>query len=353
MNETRPWRPRWQRLSMQNKHHPHGTLMKMNWFSLWFGFVLAMWLPSISSAKTPAPAQKAPAPFPLEINGRSLHYTINFQPVMPGEEVTLSTAPHLADRFTVQVNGKNLPVTQNKFRWMAPQNSGTHKVDVHLRSSAAHTAFQTITVNILVMVPAKRISNGYLNGYRIGRYPPALNNLSSYQAPAGFIEVTAQNQHTRISPNFTLGQFICKQSGGFPKYLVLQPPLLNKLEEFLLEVNERGVITPTFVVMSGYRTPHYNQVIKNVANSYHIYGGAADIYVDVDQDGVMDDINGDGKNDRADAALLYEWADSFAARRNRPDLTGGVGEYDSTPAHGPFIHIDVRGTPARWGHWPP
>ena len=206
---------------------------------------------------------------------------------------------------------------------------------------------------LLVMVPAKRISNGYLNGYRIGQYPPAHKSLSSYKAPEGFIEVTVKNQNLRISPNFTLGQFLCKQKGSFPKYVALKPALLNKLEELLLEVNSRGIRTPTFVVMSGYRTPYYNRAIKNVPNSYHIYGGAADIYIDVDGDGVMDDINRDGKRDQADAALLYEWADSFVTRHNRPDLVGGVGEYTSTGAHGPFIHIDVRGTPARWGHWPP
>jgi uncharacterized protein YcbK (DUF882 family) len=27
---------------------------------------------------------------------------------------------------------------------------------------------------------------------------------------------------------------------------------------------------------------------------------------------------------------------------------GGLGIYGSTSAHGPFIHVDVRGTRARW-----
>lgn len=298
-------------------------------------------------------ARVAPATFPLSINGRSLHYAINFEPVMPGEQVVFATASHLAPRLAVQIDGNNLASRDGQYIWRAPQNPGVHKVDVHLRADAAVTGYQTINVQLLVMVPAKRISNGYLNGYRIGPYPPALNNLSSYQAPEGFIEVTVKNQNLRISPNFTLSQFLCKQKGSFPKYVALKPALLNKLEELLLDVNARGISTPTFVVMSGYRTPYYNRAIKNVPNSYHIYGGAADIYIDVDGDGLMDDINRDGKLDQADAALLYEWADSFATRHNRPDLIGGVGEYTSTSAHGPFIHIDVRGAPARWGHWPP
>lgn len=310
--------------------------------------------PLAATAAKAEPAKVAPALIPLQVNGRTLHYTTNFEPVMPGQEVIFSTAAHLVERLAVQVDGKNLlALKDGQFKWRAPQVAGVHKVEAHLRSESAHTGYQTVTLSLLVMVPTKRISNNHLNGYRIGQYPPAHKNLSSYNAPEGLIEVTMRNQNLRITPNFTLGQFLCKQAGGFPKYVVLQPALLNKLEEFLLEVNQRGIVTPSFVVMSGYRTPHYNRAIRNVANSFHIYGGAADIYIDVDGDGVMDDINGDGRSDRADATLLYEWADSFVTRHNRPDLTGGIGKYDSTAAHGPFIHLDVRGTPARWGHWPP
>lgn len=302
----------------------------------------------------PIPAIESPAPFAVEVNGRALHYSVNFEPVMPGRDVTFTIEKNLVPRVRIQVNGKPVPHFQGQFQWRAPTAAGIYKAQINLEPNTATPIRQSIDVNLMVMVPANRISNGHLNGYRIGQYPPPLKNLSTYKAPQGFIEVTAKNQDTRISPNFTLGQFLCKQAGGFPKYLVLQPALLNKLEEFLLEINAQGIITPTFVVMSGYRTPHYNHVIKNVPNSYHIYGGAADIYIDVSpQDGVMDDVNRDGKFDRKDAAFLYEWADSFETRHNRPDLTGGVGQYDSTSAHGPFIHIDVRGTPARWGHWPP
>lgn len=333
---------------MQIKRITTAVILPVVLMLIWSAAALA----APASAKVEA-ARIAPATFPLAINGRTLHYSVNFEPVMPGQEVVFATAPHLTQRLAVQIDGQNLASREGQYFWRAPQNPGVHKVDFHLRSEAAVTGYQTISAQLLVMVPAKRISNGYLNGYRMGQYPPALKNLSSYKAPEGFIEVTVKNQNLRISPNFTLGQFLCKQKGNFPKYVALQPALLNKLEELLLEVNARGITTPSFVVMSGYRTPFYNRAIKNVPNSYHIYGGAADIYIDVDGDGVMDDINRDGVQDQADATLLYEWADSLVARHNRPDLVGGVGEYTSTAAHGPFIHIDVRGTPARWGHWPP
>ncbi len=315
----------------------------------WLPCFLLLWLQLTPAAAREA-AVRAPAPFPLEVNGRPLHYGVNFEPVMPGQEVIFSTGSPLISRLRIEVAGIPVAGAQQHFKWRAPTKAGVYRAQISLLAGGREAVQHTLAVNLLVMVPANRVSNGYLNGYRIGRYPPALRDLDAYQAPRGFIEVTEKNRHTALSPNFTLGQFLCKQQSGFPKYLVLQPALLNKLEEFLLEVNERGIVTPSFVVMSGYRTPHYNQVIKNVRNSYHLYGGAADIYIDVNDDGVMDDLNKDGKTDRRDAAYLYQLADSFAERHNRPDLTGGVGEYDSTAAHGPFIHVDVRGTPARWGH---
>jgi len=32
------------------------------------------------------------------------------------------------------------------------------------------------------------------------------------------------------------------------------------------------------------------------------------------------------------------------------DLVGGYGIYRANSVHGPFVHIDVRGTPARWSN---
>jgi len=34
--------------------------------------------------------------------------------------------------------------------------------------------------------------------------------------------------------------------------------------------------------------------------------------------------------------------------REHPGLVGGAGVYAAASGHGPFIHIDVRGYPARW-----
>ena len=80
-----------------------------------------------------------------------------------------------------------------------------------------------------------------------------------------------------------------------------------------------------------------------------MYGDAADIYPDVEGgDGVMDDLNGDGRVTRADANFLYDFADRLY--RGRSDLdAGGIGAYGANAVHGPFVHVDGRGSRARWG----
>ena len=101
--------------------------------------------------------------------------------------------------------------------------------------------------------------------------------------------------------------------------------------------------------MSGYRTPSYNAAIGNGRYSRHVYGGAADIYIDVDGDGIMDDLNADGVLDRRDAGALYDLVDRLLQDPAHTHLHGGLGEYGSNSAHGPFVHVDERGWNARWG----
>lgn len=312
-------------------------------------FLLILFWVSTSSYSQDFVATKAP--FALQVNGKTVYHNISFEPLMPGDEVIFTVGKNLASRTSLTINQNTVPRRLSSFVWRAPAKPGLYSADIRLAPDTKKGQVQKITVQLFVMVPASKVKNGYLNGYRIGDYPAPLRGLQAYKAPQGFIEVNAVNRDTQISPNFTLGRFLSKQSSDYPKYLLLQPALLTKLEELLEEVNAKGIKTNSFVIMSGYRTPWYNRAIKNVASSYHIYGGAADIYIDVNpQDGRMDDVNKDGKRDRADAAYLYQIANSLFPRQNRPELTGGLGEYGSNAAHGPFIHVDVRGSRARWGH---
>jgi uncharacterized protein YcbK (DUF882 family) len=51
--------------------------------------------------------------------------------------------------------------------------------------------------------------------------------------------------------------------------------------------------------------------------------------------------------DTGDARVLARAAERVEEKN--PDLVGGIGIYPATSAHGPFVHIDVRGNRARWG----
>ncbi|MEH6584176.1 MAG: D-Ala-D-Ala carboxypeptidase family metallohydrolase [Halioglobus sp.] len=198
-------------------------------------------------------------------------------------------------------------------------------------------------------VPASRIVDGYLNGYRIGPEPPGHDKYPLlYPVPHEFIEVTAETQGLPVSPHFTLGQFLCKQESGFPKYIVLQPSLLILLEGLLGAVNSAGYPVETFGVISGYRTPYYNRKIGNVANSRHVYGDAMDFYIDGDGDGRMDDLNGDGLHNPEDIDILHRIVEVFKRQPENAGLIGGVGRYDQAAHHGGFIHVDTRGYKARW-----
>jgi len=198
-------------------------------------------------------------------------------------------------------------------------------------------------------IPASEITDGYLNGYRIGAPPPANNkHPAHYEVPRTFYEVTLENVNTPVSAHFNLSQFLCKQESDFPKYVVLQEPLLELLEGLIGAVQEAGYPVESFGVISGYRTPAYNQSIGNVANSRHVYGDAMDFFIDMDGDGRMDDLNGDGKQNREDVDILYTIVTNFKQRAENSALLGGVGRYYQASHHGGFIHVDTRGYSARW-----
>jgi hypothetical protein len=265
---------------------------------------------------------------------------------MPGEEVPLEAV--LTDstiRYTAQAAaGRLTRLEPNRWRWTAPDEKGLYPVWV--RDSASG---ETVTLNAFVLVPMPTAAT--IGEFMVGRYESRpLRGNPVYARPTGFVEVTEENRGTLVAPHFTIGQFVSKQSGGFPKYLVLRERLLLKLEMLLEEVRSAGISANTFRVMSGYRTPYYNRSIGNETRySRHVYGDAADIYVDDDDDGIMDDLDGDGKSTLDDARALGEVIGSLSEKSWYQPFEGGLGLYKANRAHGPFVHVDVRGHPARWG----
>jgi hypothetical protein len=269
--------------------------------------------------------------------------------MLPGETVDIRIEkPQPGGRyfFTAPPDHEGTLVPRDGLAWTAPEESGLYQ-----RRITRSGSNDSIELNIFVLVPFNRIQGGKLNGYEIGAYPSIpLQGLAIYRPPRGFIEVTAGNRNTRVSPHFRLEQFLCKQAGAYPKYLALEERLLLKLELILERANAAGHRSDTFHVMSGYRTPFYNAAIGNVRYSRHVWGGAADIFIDESpRDGMMDDLNRDGRIDYRDAAVLYDLIDEMYGKPFYQPFVGGLGRYKKTSAHGPFVHVDVRGFRARWG----
>ncbi len=293
-------------------------------------------------ALTVAAAARPAAPPPAKAAGFAVRYRNVTSPdrvraliVRPRETVTVEVRAAESGYVARPTAGRLVPLSAGRWAWTAPPAPGLYPIQV-----VAPDGSDSVTLQAFVVVPYDRVQGELLNGYRIGRYPR--------NPPAGFVEVTRENEDVLVSPHFRLKQFLCKQPAGSRKYVVLNERLLVALEYVFERVNAAGYRATTFHVMSGYRTPAYNQAIGNVRYSQHQWGAAADIFIDENGDGRMDDLNRDGRSDIRDAEVLYRLIDAAAARAEGLGLIGGIGKYAPTSTHGPFVHVDVRDRKARW-----
>ncbi|HEU4565759.1 MAG TPA: hypothetical protein VFS05_13955 [Gemmatimonadaceae bacterium] len=205
----------------------------------------------------------------------------------------------------------------------------------------------------LRMLPFWAKDGDRIGSYTVGFWPAERRAVKgeAYGNPEGFIEVTPENQDTRVSEHFRLRDFITHdQQDVWPKYVVLREELIDKLELVLEELEATGHPVNHVVVLSGFRHPSYNEALGEESGrslvSRHQYGDAADIIIDNDGDGRMDDLNRDRRLDRRDVQVVLDAVNRV--ERRYPDLVGGVGLYRAQGPSGPFAHIDVRGSAARW-----
>ena len=323
--------------------------------ALWsfvFAAVAACALAARAEAPTASPPLWEPtavrARFALRLGDTSSRLRIASAAVMPGESLLLSARDRAGNALPVTIRGARGVRQTRPSDWSFHASSRPGLYRLRVTSEAAE---DDILVNVFVLVPRSAIARGRLHGYPIGDYPAAaLVQGARMEPPPGFIEVTRETEDVLVSPRFRLGAFLCKEKGAFPKYVVLDPRLPAKLEAFVDALNRSGVHAQGLTVMSGYRTPAYNRALGNKTTfSQHLWGDAADVFVDESpRDGRMDDIDGNGVVDQRDSERLFEIADSLD--RNPPEdwVVGGAGYYASTDAHGPFLHVDVRGHTARW-----
>ena len=278
---------------------------------------------------------------------RSLTYAYNEGAIfaMPGEKIPLALSAPARRLHSIDApQGALIATGPNKWTWEAPARRGVYQLKVKNPAGGTVADFSAF-----VMVPSKAVRRGVLNAYQIGFYPDTpLKGNPIYVPPQGFIEVTDDNEDTKVSPNFRVKEFLTKQKSGYPKYLVLDERLVFLLEAIGAHLEPLGWDAGDIFIMSGYRTPFYNKQLDDTKYSLHQWGRAADIFLDKDHDGRMDDFNKDKIISREDAVALADVLEGLAKTAELKSFIGGIGIYGSTPAHGPFVHVDTRPGRARW-----
>jgi uncharacterized protein YcbK (DUF882 family) len=268
---------------------------------------------------------------------------VRFTTITPGASI-VNGAPNGASAVLTGQQGSYSST------FTAPEKPGLYKLAVQLNQATR----QINDINVVTLVPFAQKRGGKIGLYYLGSWPFERGGKppkASYANPTGFIEVTPQNADTQVSEHFRLRDFLTKdQPNQWPKYLLLNPRLIDKLELVVQELQASGHPIRKVTIMSGFRTPNYNYHGGNTGGranlSRHMYGDASDIFVDNDGNGSMDDLNHDGRVDARDAEVILQAAERV--ERGHPSLVGGVGVYSACCGHGPFTHIDVRGFRARW-----
>ena len=269
---------------------------------------------------------------------------VRFTTLTPGQPIATGAPSGVQ---AVLENGKDQESSPD---FTAPDEPGVYGLAVQVNQALR----QIDNLSVITLVPFSEKQGGRIGPYFLGSWPfekGGKPKTPAYANPSGFIEVTLQNQDTYVSEHFRLRDFLTKgQNDVWPKYLLLNPKLLDKLELTIQQLESTGHPVHHVTVMSGFRTPQYNHTGGNTegrANlSRHMYGDASDIFIDNDGNGVMDDLNHDGRVDVRDAQVINDAVERV--ERANPSLVGGVGVYSACCGHGPFTHIDVRGYRARW-----
>jgi uncharacterized protein YcbK (DUF882 family) len=261
--------------------------------------------------------------FPLEVSGDPSSLAYRWVPV--GREEQPDTNP------VQPLSGSTV---------VAPQSPGVYRLA--LSQNGVEEVIQQPAVAVLV--PFAQKVGGFLNGYRIGTYIAERLGHRHEDHPDGFIEVTQDMLNLSVSRHFHLKDFVTHDAQGdvWPKYVALDPRLLDKLELVLTKLAQyRGddsLPTMALDVHSGYRTPAFNAKVQRSAHdSRHQYGDAADVVIDADRDGRIT-----MKDERLVSRAVED------VEREHPNLVGGMGLYTSRRYRTPYVHIDARGKRSRW-----
>lgn len=283
--------------------------------------------------------------YEVEFSGVKTPYVVASLFALPEKEISIKVHGNTEGKDFILFTsaGSSYPVSSNEWVWKLPDSTGHYKL-VLVESKTK----QKFTLNTFILFPYTEVKGKSINNFMVGNYPDSQED--HYQKPEGFIEITPEMIDVYLSPHFQVRNFLCKQECEYPMYLVLKENLLIKLEKIRERLVEKGFNIQNVAIMSGYRTPYYNDAIGNVKFSRHQFGDAADIYIDNDSNYYMDDLNNDGVSNSKDVEVLYQTILEMTKEEWYKPFVGGLGFYKPNTRRTGFVHVDVRGNPARWGH---
>ncbi len=273
--------------------------------------------------------------FQLSVNGRVQQNHLLAFSASPGEGITLSSPQDLS----WSVPSLGLSGQGTEFSFELPPRHGIYTV----------TAADSLSIqrwSILVPLGSAQVRTATVNSFPLGFYGDGTTR--DHLPSRGFIELWSEDYHTRVSTHLTFADLLCHTEGDWPQYMVLDMRLVHKLEMVLEEVARVYPEARVINCISGFRTPAYNEAIGNETGfSLHLYGEAADIWIEGwPPNDLIDDLDRNKRIDVFDGEVIVSEARDLEAAGEV--AVGGASAYRWIPAHGPFVHLDTRGSPAVW-----
>lgn len=285
-----------------------------------------------SGSEDPVPAGSC---FSLSVNGSPLKNHMLAFTAEAGAELALSCP----DSLNWSVAELGLQGCGREFVFTLPRAHGIYTV----------TGRDSIAVqqwSILVPLNSAQVRTATVNSFPLGFYG---NGNSRDNLPdLGFIELWPEDYNTRVSTHLAFSDLLCHTEGDWPQYMVLDTRLVSKMELVLEEVAGYYPEARVIHCISGFRTPAYNESIGNETGfSLHLYGAAADLWIESwPPNGLIDDLDRNKRIDVFDGEVIVQAARNLEARGEV--AVGGASAYRWIPTHGPFVHIDTRGSAAVW-----
>jgi len=271
--------------------------------------------------------------------------------------------------------GIGLKTSGRELTWRAPDAGGHYQLEATFlaRASLAQTVTGPLehcwgraSFDVLVYdeYDPKKLT---LQDVPIGLYPDPNKDTApasvrdrpqSYDPPRWFLRVTNETRHLPVSAHFSLGDFapvnnLASDSGR--SFIALDRGLIDRLEAIRAECKRLGLGDGRLKILRAYLSPLAAESLRRDGAqvseySRFLYGDAAIIILDGDNDGMMDDLTRDGKIDAKDALALADVCEEV----ERTGHAGGLGIYGASPdrtlPNTPFVHVDLRGTRARWDY---